>query len=155
MFTVSTPEEMEAIGRKIALMITCPVNLWLRGPLGAGKTVFAKGVLDGIDAGEPVSSPSYLVAKEYPLGRVPTVHLDLFRINCYARFQELGLSEYLDGNWLVICEWADRIGELTKIEGIFVNFELIDIATRSLSLICKAAGPERELYKAWGADIDA
>jgi tRNA threonylcarbamoyladenosine biosynthesis protein TsaE len=80
----------------------------LRGPLGAGKTLFARGVARALGFDGPVSSPSYALVHEYA-GRVPVYHMDLYRLTPGADWEEIGLSHYLDGRGICLVEWPERL----------------------------------------------
>lgn len=82
----------------------------LRGPLGAGKTLFSRGVARGLGYDGPVSSPSYALVHEYA-GRVPVYHMDLYRLAPGADWEEIGLSHYLDGRGICLVEWPERLPE--------------------------------------------
>src|SRR5262245_27973666 len=76
----SSEEETDAVGRRLAELLPPRTVIALTGPLGAGKTVFARGVASGlgIDPAE-VTSPTFVYLVDYPEGRVPFVHCDLYR----------------------------------------------------------------------------
>jgi tRNA threonylcarbamoyladenosine biosynthesis protein TsaE len=91
----------------------------LRGPLGAGKTLFARGVARALGFEGPVSSPSYALVHEYA-GRVPVYHMDLYRLKEMgpgADWEEVGLSHYFDpptssgglGRGICLVEWPERL----------------------------------------------
>jgi tRNA threonylcarbamoyladenosine biosynthesis protein TsaE len=82
----------------------------LRGPLGAGKTLFAGGVARALGYMGPVSSPSYALVHEYA-GKVPVYHMDLYRLAPGADWEEIGLSHYLDGKGICLIEWPERLPE--------------------------------------------
>jgi len=82
----------------------------LRGPLGAGKTLFARGVARALGYEGPVSSPSYALVHEYA-GRVPVYHMDLYRLAPGSDWEEIGLSHYLDGTGICLIEWPERLPE--------------------------------------------
>ena len=90
--------------------------LALVGPLGAGKTWFAKGVAQGlgIDPRE-VTSPTFLLIHELE-GRLPFRHMDAYRVSGEAELAELGADELLSGGHaggpVVLVEWADRVSGL-------------------------------------------
>ena len=83
----------------------------LIGDLGAGKTVLTQGILKGVGIQEPVSSPSFIMAREYRTP-IPTVHIDLYRLNNSNDFLALGFDEYLDGKWTAVIEWAEKIADI-------------------------------------------
>ena len=80
-FCGSEAETREA-GRQLAASLRGGEVLSLEGPLGAGKTTFVKGLAEGLGCRpEEVSSPTFTLVHEYPDGRLPFVHLDLYRLD--------------------------------------------------------------------------
>lgn len=97
------------LARKIAAQINKRTVFLLRGDLGAGKTVFAKGLAAGlgIDPNE-VTSPSFTLINVYD-GRLRLYHIDLYRLDAAAS-AELGLEEILEEeNAVTVIEWAERL----------------------------------------------
>ena len=84
----------------------------LIGDLGVGKTVFTKGLAEGLEIGEPVSSPTFTIVQIYEGGRLPFYHFDVYRIADPEEMEEIGYEEYFDGNGFTMVEWADLIPEL-------------------------------------------
>ncbi len=80
----------------------------LRGPLGAGKTLFSRGVARALGYEGPVSSPSYALVHEYE-GRMPVYHMDLYRLAAGADWEEIGLGHYLHGDGICLVEWPERL----------------------------------------------
>jgi tRNA threonylcarbamoyladenosine biosynthesis protein TsaE len=107
--TTHTPEETRAIARTLAADLRAGDVLLLEGDLGAGKTVFTKGLAEGlgIDAGE-VSSPTFTLMQEYRSGRLPLYHVDLYRLNDPREIDDLGLDEIAAEGVLAI-EWAEKL----------------------------------------------
>lgn len=83
----------------------------LRGELGAGKTVIARGIGRGLGVREQVISPTFNYVLEYE-GRLPLFHADLYRIDDAAQFVALGLEEYFHRGGVFLIEWAERIESL-------------------------------------------
>ena len=78
----TTPEELEAVGRRFGEAIDGPAIVLLDGELGAGKTLFVRGLAAGLGADpEDVSSPTFSLVNRYGGGRVPLIHLDLYRLD--------------------------------------------------------------------------
>ena len=105
-------EETFDFGRRIGVQLTGGEILLLNGPLGAGKTVFVKGLsaaLD-IDPGQ-VTSPSFTLVNPYS-GRLPLFHIDLYRLDeGAAAAQAVDLEELLNNEQaVVVVEWAERMG---------------------------------------------
>lgn len=84
----------------------------LEGELGAGKTVFAKGLAEGLGITEPVLSPTFTIIREYDGGRIPLYHFDAYRIADPEEMYELGYEGYFFGDGVCLIEWASRIWEL-------------------------------------------
>lgn len=99
----------EAFGRQFARRLGVGDCVALIGGLGAGKTVFVRGVAQGLGLadGRMVSSPTFVLVHEYP-AETTVFHLDLYRLSApEAELAELGLAEML-GQGVVLIEWADR-----------------------------------------------
>jgi tRNA threonylcarbamoyladenosine biosynthesis protein TsaE len=80
----------------------------LAGDLGAGKTAFAQGFGAGLGVTEPITSPTFTLAQQYR-GRLMMHHLDVYRLDQLGEVAELGLSELLDDEGVVLIEWGDAI----------------------------------------------
>ena len=84
----------------------------LAGDLGAGKTTFTQGHRAPRSAStEPVVSPTFTIVREYE-GRVPLVHVDVYRLDHLQEVLDLGLEEILDGTRSRVVEWGDVVGAL-------------------------------------------
>ena len=121
----------EAAGPGLVVLLT--------GDLGAGKTVFAKGIAEGlgIDPAEVVS-PTYVLCREYT-GRLPMYHFDLYRLDSAEEVYEIGWQEYVDGRGVVVVEWPDRLGDLSPVDALTVAMGKEGEHTRRITM---AAGGE-------------
>ena len=84
----------------------------LIGDLGVGKTVFTKGLAEGLEIGEPVSSPTFTIVQIYEEGRLPFYHFDVYRIGDVEEMEEIGYEDYIYGEGVSLIEWADLIEEI-------------------------------------------
>ena len=87
----------------------------LVGDVGAGKTVFARGIAAALGVTEPVVSPSFTIAREYE-GRVPLVHIDVYRIDTIQELHDLGFEELVRDDAVTLVEWGDAIDALLPRE---------------------------------------
>ena len=112
-WTTESPEQTFAVGRALGERLSGGEILLLGGPLGAGKTVFVKGLAAGLgcDPGE-VSSPSFTLVNRYDEGRLVLYHLDLYRLaEGAAAAHAVDLDELLsDERAVIVIEWAERMG---------------------------------------------
>jgi tRNA threonylcarbamoyladenosine biosynthesis protein TsaE len=107
-----TADETFALGKQIGSQLTGGEILLLDGPLGAGKTIFAKGIASGLDVDpEEVTSPSFTLVNPYA-GRLPLFHIDLYRLDeGAAAANAVDLEELLsNGRAVIVIEWAERLG---------------------------------------------
>lgn len=84
----------------------------LIGDLGVGKTVFTKGLAEGLEIGEPVSSPTFTIVQIYEEGRLPFYHFDVYRISDISEMDEIGYEDYIYGDGVSLVEWADLTPEI-------------------------------------------
>lgn len=112
-WTCRSVEETFAVGAEVGARLTGGEIILLDGPLGAGKTIFTKGVASalGLDPDE-VTSPSFTLVNHYQEGRLPFYHLDLYRLNEGATAAHaVDLDELLtDERAVIVIEWGERMG---------------------------------------------
>jgi len=101
----------DAFGRALAPLVRAGDLIALRGPLGAGKTSVARGLLAGLGLAGEAPSPSFAIVQPYdpPEVRVPVLHVDLYRLGNPAELDELGLAE-ARRDALLIVEWPEHGG---------------------------------------------
>lgn len=100
-------EATTAVGARLGRLLRPGSVVLLDGELGAGKTVFVRGLAAGLGAAEDeVTSPTFMLVQEYQ-GRVPLLHVDLYRISS-TETDELGLEE-LGPDGVVAIEWAGKL----------------------------------------------
>lgn len=107
--TSNSEQETRAIASALAMDLAMGTVLLLSGDLGAGKTAFVRGLAEGlgIDADE-VTSPTFTLVHEYRGGRLPLIHVDLYRLD-RAVLDEIGLDQDLAAVGVVAVEWAERM----------------------------------------------
>ena len=89
----NSPEETRRLGMQLAEELRPGDVILLEGPLGAGKSEFARGVAKGLGVRETVTSPSFTILNVYESGRIPLYHFDWYRLESEEELYELGLDE--------------------------------------------------------------
>lgn len=103
---IRTPDEMLALGERLAKVLRAGDLVTLEGPLGSGKTQLARGVLRGLGFEGEVPSPTFSIVQDYgpPQTSLPVAHSDLYRVEDADEIPALALDEYLEDG-VVIVEW--------------------------------------------------
>ncbi len=129
------PEQTRVLGLQFGEALKGGMVLALEGDLGCGKTVFVKGLAEGLNVPEDiyVTSPSYTLIHEYP-GRLPLFHIDLYRIENAVDIDELGLFDIMGGKNVVAIEWAERIRDALPAGGMTLRFEILNDEIRKISM---------------------
>jgi len=140
--------ETKDIGKKLALTALRGDVLWLHGDLGAGKTEMTKGIADGLNSIDVVSSPSFALIHEYETKTMPLYHIDLYRLYDDAAL-DLGLSDYIEGDGLTVIEWGERLPSDYYDDGIevFINHVENDFEKREITLKAKGKRGEAHLKR--------
>jgi tRNA threonylcarbamoyladenosine biosynthesis protein TsaE len=138
--TTHLEEETAAAGRELARTLAPGSIVLLSGNLGAGKTVFVRGLAEGlgIDPAE-VTSPTFTLMQEHRGGRLPLYHVDLYRLRP-AEVDDLGLDEVTLAGGVTAIEWPDRLPRAFE-EAIAVRLELGDAATRTITITVSGLKP--------------
>lgn len=119
-FITNTPEETEAVGQKLGESLRGGEIIAFRGGLGAGKTAFTRGLARGLGISMRVTSPTYTIVNEYPGGRLPLFHFDMYRLSSGDDLFDIGWEDYLHRGGVCAVEWSenasDAIGEAITVE---------------------------------------
>jgi tRNA threonylcarbamoyladenosine biosynthesis protein TsaE len=134
--------ETAAIGRALGRKLRSGTVVLLHGPLGAGKTAFARGLAEGLGAdGEDVSSPTFTIIQEYR-GRVPLQHIDLYRLTP-PEVDDLALEDLMEDSVLAV-EWPER-WHRAPADAILVNIEPLRDSRRKITIATDVPGGPSEL----------
>ena len=106
LFTTHSADETFELGRRIGETLQPGDIILLRGDLGAGKSVLARGLARGLGIDCAMPSPTFTLMQPYE-GRIPFYHFDLYRLDDPEEFYEAGLDEYAFGNGAAVIEWPD------------------------------------------------
>ena len=133
---ISTSERQTYdFAKRLAETLKTPAHILLYGDLGAGKTLFSKGLADGFGVADidDVTSPTFTLINQYT-GRVKVYHIDLYRIETGA-LEGLGLEEIFDDpGAAVIIEWADRLGAFETPGAVRVFLSYVDEHSRKIDV---------------------
>ena len=112
MIRLADPAASHALGRRLAAMVRPGDAITLSGPLGAGKTSIARGLLEALGLEGEAPSPSFAIVQPYdpPEVRLPVLHVDLYRIEAPGEIVELGLDE-ARAESLLLVEWPEHGGD--------------------------------------------
>jgi len=113
------------IAAGIAQIVSAGDLILLVGGLGAGKTAFAQGFGKEIGIKEPITSPTFTLAKEY-MGEMQLHHLDVYRLEQIEEVRDLALPELFEGNSVTLIEWGDQIISALPKTHLEVLFEYGD-----------------------------
>ena len=135
-FVTKSEDETVEAGRQLAPSLGADSVVLLLGDLGAGKTVFVRGLAQGLGASPAdVSSPTFTLIQEYRSGRIPLLHVDLYRLNNPQEVEELGLEELGNGA-VVAIEWAEKLPR-TPPAAISVSIEHLGEGERRVTIECE------------------
>jgi tRNA threonylcarbamoyladenosine biosynthesis protein TsaE len=141
---LSNLAETEAVGGKLAAVLHAGDVITLEGPLGAGKTSIARGLLAALGLIGEAPSPSFAIVQPYapPEVVLPVVHVDLYRIDDADELEELGLDEALYDSALLV-EWPDRAGQGAWPDALRLTLAIEPDGARRLTWDAPAAWERR------------
>ena len=142
--TLPTPEDTRALGAGVAALLRPGDLVVLVGPLGAGKTALTQGIGAGLDVAEPVTSPTFVIARVHHGGRVPLVHVDAYRLGSVADVDDLDLDVTVASSVTVV-EWGQGLVEQLADEHLEVRIDRRDDDVRLVTLVPHGPSWERRL----------
>ncbi len=151
--TTGSPDETRALGRALAGLLRGGEILGLSGDLGSGKTCFVHGLAEGLEVGGNswVRSPTFTLINEYE-GRLPVVHVDLFRVAPGPEMEDLHLEEYFASGSVCVVEWFERLDAVGAEEFMGVHFRYVDENRRELRFAPHGVRYEELVAALRGAD---
>ncbi len=127
--TTKSPEETMQLAENLVREIKSPVCIALFGELGAGKTVFVKGLAKGLGIKDIIKSPTFVLMRSYS-GRMKLYHIDLYRIKKCEEF--LPFEETLMNDGITAIEWADRAADFLPDKRVEVCFKILSSDKRKI-----------------------
>ncbi len=136
--------ETLALGAKIAAMLQGGEIIYLSGELGAGKTTFVRGLLNGLGHSGNVKSPTYTLVEPYSINDKNIYHFDLYRINDPEELEAMGIRDYCDGESICLFEWPEQGEDVLPVADIILSFSHCDLG-RELNIESKSSKGENIL----------
>ena len=105
-------EETIKFGHNFSLKLKAKSIILLKGKIGAGKTSLVKGIADGLQIKENITSPTFALSHHYNSGKIPLIHMDLYRLENTLSAKELFLEEEEEleqNNGIMVIEWPEKI----------------------------------------------
>lgn len=122
-FEVNSIEETKAIGYNLGKALNSGDIICLTGDLGTGKTHITKGIAEGLEINEPITSPTFTIVNEYHSGRLTLFHFDVYRVNDPDEIYAIGFDDYIFSDGVSIIEWANYIEEILPKDYIHIFIE--------------------------------
>ena len=118
-------KETLSLGEKLSQKLNQQSIVLLQGPIGAGKTSFVQGIANGLSISEDITSPTFALSHHYNSGKIPLIHLDLYRLENLSSAKEFFYheeEEALQNKAILVIEWPELI------EPLIENFWKVEIS---------------------------
>ena len=130
---LKTEEEMISFGEQIAHEISTPFCIELVGDVGTGKTTITKGIAKGLGVEEEITSPSFMISKQYTFLGGKLVHYDFYRLPEPGLLSEDLLENIADEKTITVVEWADSVADLLPKGHKRYFIKLLDDGSREVN----------------------
>ena len=133
-----SPEEMRALGREIGKILMPGEVLGVVGELGAGKTHLTRGIMEGLGSTDAAASPTFSLVHEHRGGRLGACHFDFYRLRDESELFGIGWDEYLDGDAVLVVEWANLFPDALPEDASWLLLEHAGECLRRVSLASRS-----------------
>ena len=142
-----TPADTQALGRELAGLLRAGDLVVLVGPLGAGKTALTQGIGAGLGVRDPVTSPTFVIARVHRSDGLPLVHVDAYRLGGVADVDDLDLDVTVADSVTVV-EWGQGLVEQLADEHLEVRLDRREDDVRTALLVPHGPGWEERFEPA-------
>jgi tRNA threonylcarbamoyladenosine biosynthesis protein TsaE len=143
-YILPTPADTQGLGRALAGLLRPGDLVVLVGPLGAGKTALTQGIGVGLGVREPVTSPTFVIARVHRSERIPLVHVDAYRLGSVADVDDLDLDVTVADSVTVV-EWGQGLVEQLADEHLEVRLHRREDDVRTAVLVPHGPGWDERL----------
>ncbi|GAA4362499.1 tRNA (adenosine(37)-N6)-threonylcarbamoyltransferase complex ATPase subunit type 1 TsaE [Kangiella marina] len=146
-FLLESEAETVALGFALSELVALPFVIYMYGELGAGKTTFVRGLLQGLGHKGAVKSPTYTLVEPYELKGKAIYHFDLYRLSDPEELEFIGIREYQDDDALVIFEWPDKGSGMIPEADLVIELEYQDSGRKAEFIFRDAAAGQNIAQK--------
>ena len=132
-FISKSAEETERLGKELGEKLKTGQVVSLRGSLGAGKTVLAKGIAKALGINEAIVSPTFTIVQEYH-GKEKLYHLDIYRLSGDDEFESMGGEEFLYPDGITLIEWSEKIEDMLPDDTLFISITIDENQNRIIEI---------------------
>ncbi len=133
-------EETEQIAENFAKELRSGDVIAYRGPMGAGKTAFTRGLARGLGLEDHVSSPTFALVHQYGSGANALYHFDMYRVEGFDDLYSTGFFDYLDFGGILAIEWSENIEAALPQETIYITLNKVEDDFDKREIIIEGGG---------------
>lgn len=130
-FILKSEDETVKLGKRLGKALKKGDVIALDGTLAAGKTYFTKGIAQGLDIKDEITSPTFTIVSEYS-GRLHLYHIDVYRLDGADDFLDLGAEEMLYGEGICVIEWSEKVKSVLPKNTIYVKIFINEDSSRKI-----------------------
>jgi tRNA threonylcarbamoyladenosine biosynthesis protein TsaE len=142
-----TAADTHALGRALGELLRAGDVIVLSGPLGAGKTALTQGIGAGLGIADGVVSPTFVIARVHPEGRVPLVHVDAYRLGGLGEIDDLDL-DVSQAESVTVVEWGVGLAEQLGDACLQIDLQRAEDSERRRATLTALGGD-------WAERVDA